>query len=86
MGHPADSGSRAASTVPLPRRALDPQAAAERVDAVGDAHQPVALRIRSADAVVAHLEREHAVLDRGGHGRPRRPRVLDDVGERLGAR
>jgi hypothetical protein len=54
------------------------------VTPVGDAHRAVALRIRSADSVIAHIEDEDAIVDRCPHRRPCRTGVFHDVDERLG--
>jgi hypothetical protein len=61
------------------------QAPVERLDAVGQAAQAAAERlVGAADAVVGDIDPQLPALapdvDRGG----RRPRVLGDVGERLG--
>ena len=72
--------------VPPPARALDPEAAAARLDAVGQAAQagPAAGR-GAADAVVARPDdHERAVCPASRDRRPRMRRaVLDDVRERL---
>ena len=69
-----ESTTAAARPAPSPAaRAFDAQPAAERIDAIGDAHQPVALGIRPADSVVAHLEGEDAVLDRRSSPSPASP-------------
>ena len=68
----------------LPSRALDPKRSGERLDAVCEASEAVALRVGSADSVVAHLNEEGLVvsrradLDASGSG------VLLHVRERLG--
>jgi NADPH:quinone reductase-like Zn-dependent oxidoreductase len=64
---PPDGGERALASPgrqrqpggqhrPVAVGAFDPQPTAQRVDPVGDAHEAVAVGIRPADSVVAHLE------------------------------
>src|SRR5512132_128620 len=66
-------------------RAPDPQPAPERFDAVRQAAQAgSALAGRPADAVVAHLDNQPAVLRRDLDARRRRPRVLRDVRQAFG--
>jgi hypothetical protein len=44
----------------------------------------VAVGLRPADSIVAHLEGEDTLVGSSPHGGPRGLGVLDDVGERLG--
>ena len=76
-------GSAAVRTVPRRRGLSEGEPAAEGGHAVVDPDESVAARIGAADPVVAHLEVQHAVLDRRGHRGGSGARVLDDVRERL---
>ena len=70
---------------PAARRGLDLERAVERVDAVAQPAQAGAGgRVRPAHPVVAHLDAEPVVLEREFDRRGAGPRVLGDVGERLG--
>ena len=66
------------------RRALNPELAVEDSEPVREPDEAAAVASGAADTVVAHLDLEGAVLHPRYDAGVTRPRVLGDVGQRLG--